>query len=177
MKVNRWLGRAVTVTAALALAGCASKPTPAPPASTFVLPSAAVALAPAIYMQLASSTSLFAIRASELALEKTGNAATRNAAQTIIADQGGVGSQLSYAGRRLDLLPSAALTAEQTATLDRLRISPNFDTDFKRAVSDALATSLKAHENFARAGTSPTLKPVAQMAAPVTRKNLDALKR
>lgn len=177
MKVKRWLGRAFTVAAVLALAGCASKPAPAPPATTFVLPSTAAALTPAVYMALASTSSLFAIRASELALERSTNDATRSAAQAIIADQGGVGSQLSYAGRRLDLLPSAALTDAQTAELERLRQSGNFDADYRKSVGDALARALEAHRAFASAGSSPTLRPVAEMAAPATKKDLDALKR
>jgi len=115
MKFGRWLGGAVSAIALVALAGCGSKPAPAPAASTFILPSAAAALTPAVYMELASSSSLFAIRASELALERASAGSTRSAAQAIIADQGGVGSQLSYAGRRLDLLPSATLNPQQTA--------------------------------------------------------------
>jgi len=177
MKVNRWLGRAITMTAVLALAGCASKPAAPPPSPTFVLPSMAAALTPAVYMALASTSSLFAIRASELALERSSNSGTRSAAQAIIADQGGVGSQLSFAGRRLDLLPSAALTDAQAAELERLRQSGNFDADYRKAVSDTLASALEAHRAFASAGSSPTLRPVAEMAAPVTKKNVDALKR
>lgn len=177
MKVNRWFGRAITATALLAIAGCASKPAAPPPTSTFVLPSTAAALTPAVYMALASTSSLFAIRASELALERSTNGATRSAAQAIIVDQGGVGSQLSYAGRRLDLLPSAALTGDQAAELERLRQSGNFDADYRKSVGDALARVLEAHRAFASAGNSPTLRPVAEMAAPATKKDLDALKR
>lgn len=177
MKAINGFAGAVVGCALLSLAGCASKPAAPPPTSTFILPSTAAALTPAIYMTLASSSSLFAISASELALERSGNGSTRSAAQAIIADQGGVGSQLSYAGRRLDLLPSAALTDAQAAELDRLRQSGDFDRDYKKVVGDALAKAFEAHRSFAAAGSSPTLRPVAQMAAPVTKKNLDALKR
>jgi putative membrane protein len=128
-------------------------------------------------MALASTSSLFAIRASELALERSSNGGTRGAAQAIITDQGGVGSQLSYAGRRLDLLPSAALTDAQAAELERLRQSGDFDRDYRKLVGDALARAWEAHRTFAAAGSSPTLRPVAEMAAPVTKKNLDALNR
>lgn len=177
MKVNRWLGRAVAVTAVFAIAGCASKPAAPPPTPTFVLPSTAAALTPAVYMALASTSSLFAIRASELALERSGNSGTRSAAQAIIADQGGVGSQLSFAGRRLDMLPTAALTDAQAAELERLRQSGNFDADYKKSVGETLAKALEAHRAFASTGGSPTLRPVAEMAAPVTKKNLDTLRR
>jgi putative membrane protein len=128
-------------------------------------------------MQLASTSSLFAIRASELALQRASSGRVRDAARTIISDQGGVGSQLSYAGRRVDLLPGAALTDVQAADLERLRTSGDFDRDYRAVVGQVLAQALDAHQTFARAGSSPTLRPVAEMAAPVTRKNLDAVRR
>ncbi len=168
--------KAFTAMTVAALAGCSSAPRPAPSA-TFVLPSTAAALTPAIYMQLASTSSLFSIRASELALQRASSSRVRDAARAIIADQGGVGSQLSFAGRRVDLLPSAALTDGQAADLERLRTSSDFDSDYRRSVGNVLARSLEAHQAFARAGTSPTLRPVAEMAAPVTKKNLDAVRR
>ena len=162
---------------ALALASCASKPTPVAAPTPFTLPSATTALAPAMYMQLASSLSLFSIRASEIAEQRSSSREVRVAASEVIRDQGGVGSQLSFAGRRLDLLPSATLTDRQAADLDRLRQSSDFDRDYRVLVGDALATALKAHRDFATAGSSPTLRPVADMAAPLTKRNLDAVRR
>ena len=169
------IGLAMTVAL---LAGCGGGPAPAPrPSAPFVLPSTAAALSPAIYMQLVSTSSLFAVRASELAAERASSSRTRSAAQAILRDQGGVAAQLSFAGRRLELLPSAALTDSQTAELERLRMSSAFDSDYRRAVADALSRALEAHQAFARSGSSPTLRPVAEMAAPVTRRNLDSLRR
>ena len=172
MKAFKW----AAVAAIAGLAGCSSGPKPEPAPSTFVLPSAAASLTPAVYMSLVSNVSLFAVRASEIAQQR-GNARTRDAARAIIADQTGVGAQLSYAGRRLDLLPSATLNPPLAADLERLQASGDFDADYRRLVGDALARALSAHQAFARAGSSPTLKPVAQMAAPVTKKNLDAVRR
>ena len=168
------VGSALAMTALVA--GCSSQPKPGPPPSTFVLPSAAAALTPAIYMQLASNVSLFAIRASELAQER-GSGRTRDVARQVIANQGGVAAQLSYAGRRVDLLPDATLPQPMADDLERLRSSGDFDRDYRRLVGDALSKGLQAHEAFARGGASPTLKPVAQMAAPQTRKDLDAVRR
>lgn len=159
------------------LSGCGGTPAPTSAPPPFILPSSAAALSPAVYLALASNSSLFAIRASELALERSTSGAVRDAARAIIADQGGVGSQLSYAGRRLDLLPSATLPPEMAGDLERLRGAGDFETEYRRLVGAALARSLDAHQSFAATGASPTLRPVAEMAAPVTRKNLDALKR
>ncbi|MEP7316258.1 MAG: DUF4142 domain-containing protein [Sphingomicrobium sp.] len=173
----RKISAAIAVTA-LGLSGCSSSPSPPAKTSSFALPSAAAAaLAPAIYMQLASTSSLFAIRASELAVQRASSGRVRETARAIITDQGGVGSQLSYAGRRVDLLPTAALTDAQAADLERLRTTGDFDSEYRRIVGGVLAQSLQAHQAFARAGTSPTLRPVAQMAAPVTKRNLDAVRR
>jgi predicted outer membrane protein len=181
MRVTRLALCAGAVVAALAVSGCGGTSQSSQPRSApFVLPSAtasAVALAPALYMQLASSSSLFAIRASELAQERATSSATRYAAQAIVRDQTGVASQLSMAGRRVNLLPSASLTPELDAQLESLHNSADFDSDYRRAVGGALARSFDAHRAFAQSGSSPTLRPVAQMAAPVTKKNLDSLGR
>lgn len=173
--VSRAAGLAVI---AALLAGCGGGPRPAPrPAAPFVLPSTAMALSPAIYMQLASTSSLFAVRASELAAQRASSSRVRSAAAAIVRDQGGVAAQLSFAGRRLELLPGAALTQDQAAEIERLQVSGDFDSDYRRAVGGALARALEAHQAFARSGSSPTLRPVAEMAAPVTQRNLDSLKR
>ena len=63
------------------------------------------------------------------------------------------------------------------ADLERLRTSANFDADYRALVGRALARALEAHEVFARKGSSATLKPVAGMAAPVTRRDLEAVRR
>ena len=164
--------------AALALSGCAKQeappPRPAPPPAS--LPAVA-ALSPAIYFQLAANSSLFAVRASELAMARSSSAALRDAARQVAEDQRGVASQLSFAGRRLDLLPSATLPEPMAADFDRLQMSADFDSDYRRLVGAALERSLRAHEAFARSGDSPTLRPVAEMAAPATRRNLRALGR
>ena len=179
MATNRTARPIGLALAAALLAGCGGGPAPAPrPARPFVLPSTAVAaLSPAIYMQIASTSSLFAVRASELAVTRAGNERIRSAAQAIVRDQNGVAAQLSFAGRRLELLPGAALTGAQAAELERLRLSSDFDSDYRRAVGGELARALVAHQAFARSGASPTLRPVAEMAAPVTRQNLDSLRR
>ena len=172
---SRRIGLAATIAL---LTGCGGGPSTPPRASApFVLPSTAAALSPAIYMQLASTSSLFAVRASELATQRASSSRTRSAAEAIVRDQGGVAAQLSFAGRRLELLPSAALTEAQSAELDRLRTSSDFDSEYRRTVGAALSRALEAHHAFARAGSSPTLRPVAEMAAPVTRRNLDLLRR
>ncbi|WP_187107850.1 DUF4142 domain-containing protein [Sphingomonas xanthus] len=159
------------------LSGCAPRQLPAPtaPATVAVVP-AATALAPAIYMQVAASSALFAVRASEIAAQRSGDVRFRGLAQAIAADQRGIGSQLSFAGRRLDLLPTASLTAAQAADLDRLRISGSVETTYRQLLDPVLAEAAQAHSSFAANGSSATLKPVARMAAPATGRNLQMLR-
>lgn len=161
---------------ALAAASCGTRQPPPVAAPVIVLPSAAAALTPALYMQIAASSSLFAIRASELAEQRASSGSVRDAARNIVRDQGGVASQLSFAGRRLDLLPSATLPGPLAADLASLETSANFDADYRRLVGRSLAQALEAHQTFERGGNSPTLRPVAEMAAPVTRRNLAAVR-
>ncbi len=170
------VGRIAVAGLVLAAAACGTKTAP-PPRAVTVLPSAIAALSPAIYMQVASNSALFALRASELAAIRANDGELRAQARTIAQDQGGVGAQLSFAGRRVELLPRATLPEAMEADLARLTQSADFDRDYRLLVGRTLAQALDAHETFSRGGTSPTLRPVAQMAAPVTRRNLDALRR
>jgi predicted outer membrane protein len=168
--------RVSLLSAALVMTGCASREATAPVTSSASVAPVAAALAPALYMQLAASSALFAVRASELAAERSSDPRLRSLAQTIAADQRGVGSQLNFAGRRLDLLPSAALTDTQAADLERLRSSANVETTYRQLMDPVLSQALQAHSAFAARGASPTLKPVARMAAPATRRNLQQLR-
>ena len=92
----------------LAIAACSQGPRPAPRPVT-ILPSAAASLSPAMYMELVSNAALFAVRASALAEQRSSNEGVRSDAREVAADQGAIGAQLSYAGRRVDLLPRADL--------------------------------------------------------------------
>lgn len=163
--------------AALLLAGCGARQAAAPPPAVITAAPLAASLAPAAYMQLAASTSLFAVRASEVLAERTGDPGLRAVARTIAQDQRGIGAQLNFAGRRLDLLPSAAMTDAQAADLARLHSSSDVDRLYREMMDKALARALNAHSTFAVGGSSPSLKPVAKMAAPATRRNLEQLRR
>ena len=163
--------------AGLLITGCASRQA-APPASPAIITAApaAAALAPAIYMQLAASSALFAVRASELAAERANDPRLRDVARAIAQDQRGIGSQLNFAGRRLDLLPSASMSDAQAADLERLRTTAQFDQLYRQLVRPVLTRAYQAHSSFAVRGASPTLRPVAKMAAPATRRNIEQLR-
>jgi len=164
----------------LLVAGCAreaSQPS-SPPYARRAPPRAAPgpAVTPAQYVAQASSIDLFLIGASEIALRKSSNARTREFAQIEIAGHKGTSAQLSLEGRRLNLLPSAILSARHQAMLNELEQSMDFEALYRR---DQLAVHKDAealHGRYAVSGTSPTLRPVAQVVLPIIQRHLRMLK-
>ncbi|HEY0629182.1 MAG TPA: DUF4142 domain-containing protein [Sphingomicrobium sp.] len=178
MAANRLIrvgGWGAVITAAL-LAGCAPKKAPPPPV---VAPPVArpAALDPESYMAFAASSALFAVQASRMAEARGSTAKMKRFAAQVVMDQTGIGAQLSFAGRRVDLLPSARPLPEHQAMLERLAISSDFDATYKGQLSRVLREAAAAHRAFEAGGDSPTLRPVARFAAPVCEKNLAALQK
>lgn len=165
--------------AMLALAGCASGEAPREGArGTAARPPVVFRpLFAADYMAAASSTDLFEIRSSELALTRATNPKHREFARTMIADHQGTSAQLSLAGRRLNLLPSAALLPAHQAMLDELSASGNFDATYHGQQIAVHEAALKLHSDFAARGESPTLRAVARAAVPIVRRHLDMMRR
>ncbi len=162
---------------ALLLAGCGRREVP-PAAPPFPTPSRveATPLSPSNYVATASSIDRLVMEASRLAHGKSQNARLRSIAETLLADHGGVSAQLSFAGRRLNLLPSATMMPRHQAMLDELRGAPDFDSAFKRIMIAVHEQGVRVHGDFARAGGSPTLRPVAEIAFPAMRRHLDQLR-
>lgn len=126
----------------------------------------------AAYVANAASIDLFVIRSSELALRRSATVRTRDFATEEIAAHKGLGSQLSFAGRRLNLLPSAALQAGHQALLDRLQSSASFDATYRQDQLQVHREALALHRNYAAVGRSPTLRPVAAAAVPIIQRHL-----
>jgi putative membrane protein len=159
------------------LSGCGreqappARPAPVRPSRVEVLP-----LSPSDYVATASSIDLLVIQASQLAQTKARGSSLRELAARLMADHQGVSAQLSFAGRRLNLLPSAALMPRHQAMLDELKGSWDFDAGYKRIMIAAHEQGVRVHGDFAKAGTSPTLRPVAEIAFPAMRHHLDELR-
>ncbi|MBA3666671.1 MAG: DUF4142 domain-containing protein [Sphingomonas sp.] len=128
-------------------------------------------------MARAASASLFIIKASEQVLAREGDTGLGQFARKSQAEQQGVGSQLSFAGRRLNLLPSAALLPSDHAMLEELAASGDPGGVYVSQMKRVLSQTLSMHRQYERYGTSPTLRPVAAMAAPVFAAELEAIKR
>jgi predicted outer membrane protein len=176
--LKRLVGLAI---AALLIAGCAtnapqhlrppqqsSAPRPRPLPGT---------VSPATYVAQAASIDLFVIKSSELALSRSANEAIRDAARRLIAAHQGTASQLSFAGRRLNLLPSAALLPQHQAMLDELGASSDFGRTYIRLQRSIHGQALALHSDYARRGTSPTLRPVAANAAAVEQADVGMLRQ
>lgn len=162
------------------LAGCAThqqgvRPEPGRTSRPAARPAPAVAMSNASYVARASAIDLFEIRSSELALQRSSNGRVREFAQMMISAHKGTSAQLSLAGRRLNLLPSAVLDPQHQAMLDALRASGNFDGLYRQQQLQVHRDALALHSAYAARGTSPTLRPVAAAAVPVIQRHLRLL--
>ena len=173
------LRRATVVAVAIALAGCATRQ-PGPPTGeaggTYSPRPLPGPVSPATYVAQAASIDLFVVRSSELAQLRSADPRLRNAASTLMADYKGLASQLSFAGRRLNLLPGATLLPQHQTMYDELAASGNFDQTFLRQQRAIHGAALSLHADSARRGSSPTLRPVAANAAAVERNHLGLLR-
>src|SRR5205085_7842482 len=88
----------------------------------------------------------------------------------------GTSAQLSLAGRRLNLLPSATLDAKRQAMFDALNAAPDFDSLYRQQQLAVHQEALTLHRNYAARGTSPTLRPVAAAMVPVIERHLRLLR-
>ena len=168
----------IVAVAALGIAGCASSPAPRQPAP--LQPSPVVRQAPAspaTYVAQAASIDLFVMRSSELALVRSRSARIRDLAGRLIVAHQGTSAQLSFAGRRLNLLTAADMLPQHEAMYDELQSSGDFDAAFVRLQRAVHGAALSLHASFAATGSSATLRPVAANAASVERSHLEMLRR
>jgi putative membrane protein len=116
------------------------------------------------------------IKASQLIASREGDSGLGNFARQFAAEQEGVGAQLSFAGRRLNLLPSANLSPTHQAMFEALSASQNPSSTYIAQLRTLLRQTATFHRQYERYGTSPTLRPVASMAAPVFERELSQLR-
>ena len=135
-----------------------------------------VMISAAAYVATASSIDLFEMQSAELALQRAQDPANRAFAQRVLSAHRGTSAQLSFAGRRLNLLPSASVNAEHQAMLSALSATSDFDNTYRAQQRIVVEEGVKLHGSFARSGASPTLRPIAENAENVMRANLQALR-
>ena len=177
-------GRQFLLVASLALlAGCARNEkvvaTPSIPSapsenSRQVVPR--TALSASNYVATASSIELYEIQSAELALQRAGTKRVRDFASMVLESHRGASMQLSLAGRRLNLLPSATLSPTYEAMIGRLRSAADFDSLYRAQQIAVNRNALAIHQDYAALGTSPTLRPVAASLVPVFQRALRMLR-
>ena len=167
---------------ALLLSGCGSgevarAPSPIPPPYAG---SGAVSAAPSVsataYLSNAASIDLFEIRSANVALQRSSNPRIREFAKMMLAAHRGTSSQLSLAGRRLNLLPGANLNARHEAMMAQLVAASDFDAAYRRLQIEIHEEALALHRAFVSRGASPTLRPVALNAVPIIERHLRILR-
>lgn len=178
---RRTLPRIAPVIALLFIAGCAREQqqprgVPPPYSRPTPRPSPGAAASPAQFVAQASSIDLFLIGASELAMRKSSRARTREFAANEITAHKGTSAQLSLEGRRLNLLPSATLSPRHQAMLNELERSSDFDALYRRDEQIVHQQAEALHRRFAASGSSPTLRPVAQLILPIVQRHQRMLK-
>lgn len=159
----------VPAIALLALAGCGRRE--APPAAPAPRP-APVIVTPATsadYVATAASIDLFVVRASEIAQARSTDRRTQELAAMLIAGHRGLAAQLSYAGRRLNLLPRTTLLSVHEEMIRELETSSDIAGTYRRQMRQIHETALRLHSAYAARGDSPTLRPVAANAETVIR--------
>ena len=129
----------------------------------------------AAYVASASSIELYEIESAQLALKRARTKRVRDFAAMVLQAHNLASMQLSLAGRRLNLLPSATLSAKHQAMMAELREGPDFDAVYRRQQVAVQREALAVHRNYAALGTSPTLRPVAASLAAVFQTSLGAL--
>jgi len=118
------------------------------------------------YVERAGSIDLFVIEASELARSRSSMRKIADVAERLIALHKRTSSELSLAGRRLNLLPSATLDAKRQAMLDRLRGAPDIEREYAAQMKAVHSDAYALHSAYAARGSSPTLRAVAAAIAP-----------
>jgi len=173
----RELRNIATLTIALSLAACGREqrpaaPFPPPPPPAARPPAQTASPSEAAFVASNGSIDLFVIRSSELALQRSSSARIRDFAAQMIEAHKGTSAQLSFAGRRLNLLPSATLRPSEQAMLDGLETSPRFDAEYVRDQRAVHQRAVALDAAYLGGGRSPTLRPVAEAALPIEERHL-----
>lgn len=174
--MHAFLRTLAAITITIALGACATRQQPAPAERPPVAArTGAPAVSAAAFVAANGSIDLFVIRSSELALQRSSSPRVRDFATQMIAGHKGTSAQLSLAGRRLDLLPSAALLPAEQAMLDALGTSGSFDGDYVRDQRLVHQQAIALDSAYAEGGASPTLRPVARAALSIEQRHLRLL--
>ena len=164
----------VAVAAALA-AGCATQPAPEPMPVVPAVDVNSPLYAP-MFLQMATSSNLWEIQSSQLALQKSTNPAIQSFAQMIIADHTMLGQQMMAAAQSAGLPPPPqVLMPEEQQMLAQLQAAPagaSFDMAYRDAQVMAHQKAIGLFQNYSASGDNPTLRATAAQALPKLQQHL-----
>lgn len=178
---NAKSGWALSALAGLVLASCASDErsarTSSPLATEQPRPSSSdTAPSNVVYVKNAASIDLFEIQSAELARSRLRSGPAREFASMMLIAHRGTSAQLSFAGRRLDLLPSARMNDRHRRMMDELTSSATFDASYRRQQAMIHQEALALHGTYASKGLSPTLRAVAKTMTPIVERHIRMLR-
>lgn len=165
----------------LALADC-TQPPPAPPAASGPAASAPSALAPAdaAFVNDAAQSSLFALRISKIAAERSNRQGIRDFAQSVVDQETKSANELAGIVQPHGLAAPQFLTPEQRRTADEMETAgtgaPLARIYFIAFVRDRIA-ALRTMQAYANSGADPALKTFAQEQVPVIQDQLARARR
>ncbi len=157
--------RTMMLTTALVFGGAAIAQEAAAPAEA-VAP--ATVTDPAQFATLASSSNMFEIQSSELALERGSTDEVRAFAEQMIADHTKAGEDMTAAAEAEGVAPAAALDPKHQAMLDSLAAleGEEFDAAYTEAQIAAHDEAVALFEGYASGGPDGALRDFAAATLP-----------
>ena len=153
--------------AAGAVPALAQTPPPPPPAEAKTTAAA--------YVMAAGASDQFEIQSSQIALQKSPNAATKRYAQTLIKDHNKTTAATMKAAMKAGMTPPAPMldpgAAPSIAELNAASVT-DFDRIYFAQQGPAHQAALDLHQSYAMSGDTPALKMSAKSAVPIVKRHL-----
>lgn len=155
------------VLAAGTTSAIAQTPPPPPPAEAKTTAAA--------YVMAAGASDQFEIQSSQIALQKSPNAATKRYAQSLIRDHNKTTAATVKAATKAGMTPPAPMLdpGAQPSIAELNAASPaDFDRIYFGQQGPAHQAALDLHQSYAANGDTPALKTSAKAAIPIVKRHL-----
>lgn len=153
--------------AAAATPALAQTPPPPPPAEAKTTAAA--------YVMAAGASDQFEIQSSQIALQKSPNAATKRFAQSLIRDHQKTTAATKKAATKAGMAPPAPMLdpgAQPSIAELQSASAADFDRIYFAQQGPAHQAALDLHQSYAANGDTPDLKMSAKAAVPIVQKHL-----
>jgi putative membrane protein len=130
------------------------------------------------FLHIATSSNLWEVQSSRLALQVSADPAVRSFAEMIIADHTLLAGNMAAAGKAAGALPPPpeALMPMDQAKIDQLKATPaaSFDATYRDIQITAHQQAIMLCQTYAAQGDNPILRSMASRALPMLQKHLAA---